>query len=207
MQLRKSDYDSGEHYKFKALSVFQPYASYIADGEKKIEIRSRNTSYRGDLVICSTKNPKVELKGGDVKDYIYGGVLCIVELYDVCLFKELSNEEKAQTKIPQNQWKQYGTYYAWKLRNVRRIIEKPVKGGQGIWNMYCTDEYIMEYPQELGQPSPTQEERIKELTDHVRAIKYKSRWGLLTIFVGALVVVAAIFAIIKFFLWLVAKFA
>jgi len=200
MQLDKQDYDSREHSQFKALSINQPYASYVAKGDKKFEIRSRNTTYRGDLVICSTAQPEVD-------DLECGAILCIVELFDVCRFKELTDLEKIQTKIPQNQWKQYKEHFAWKFRNARRVIEKPVKGNQGLFTLYCTDDYVMEYPEELGERILTSAERTRQFADEVKRIKYRSRLGLLIIlgvFIGGS---AVIFGIIKFILWLVAKFA
>lgn len=200
MQLTKTDYDSREHSQFKALSVNQPYASKIGTGEKKFEIRSRNTTYRGDLVICSTAQPEIE-------GLLSGAVICIVELYDVCLFKELTDIEKIQTQIPKNQWKQYRAQYAWKLRKPRVIIEKPVKGQQGMWTLYCQDDYIMEYPEELGERVLTAAERTREFANEVKKIKYRSRLGLLTILGIILAVAAVIFGIVKFILWLVAKFA
>ena len=39
----------------KALSLWEPWASLIALGPKKIEIRNWNTGYRGDLLICAAK--------------------------------------------------------------------------------------------------------------------------------------------------------
>lgn len=43
--------------KIKALSLWQPWASLIAIGAKKIETRGWSTKYRGPLVICSAKRP------------------------------------------------------------------------------------------------------------------------------------------------------
>ena len=39
----------------KAISLWQPWASAIADGKKKIETRSWYTKYRGPLLIHATK--------------------------------------------------------------------------------------------------------------------------------------------------------
>ena len=41
----------------KALSLHQPWATWIATGAKSIETRTRPVSYRGPLLICSTKRP------------------------------------------------------------------------------------------------------------------------------------------------------
>lgn len=47
----------------KALSLHEPWASMIADGEKTIETRMWATSYRGLLAICATKVPKFPRSG------------------------------------------------------------------------------------------------------------------------------------------------
>ena len=41
----------------KSLSVKQPFASLIAFGEKRIEVRSWPTHYRGRILICASKAP------------------------------------------------------------------------------------------------------------------------------------------------------
>jgi len=40
----------------KAISLKQPWANFIRDGRKTIETRAWKTEYRGDLLICSSKN-------------------------------------------------------------------------------------------------------------------------------------------------------
>ena len=47
----------------KALSVKQPHANLIAYGPKRIETRTWATRYRGPLLICSSKVPRVEPAG------------------------------------------------------------------------------------------------------------------------------------------------
>jgi hypothetical protein len=39
----------------KALCVKQPWASLIVTGQKTLEVRSRRTSHRGPLIICSSR--------------------------------------------------------------------------------------------------------------------------------------------------------
>jgi hypothetical protein len=41
----------------KALSVKQPWADLIASGQKTIETRNWYTPYRGNILICSSKEP------------------------------------------------------------------------------------------------------------------------------------------------------
>ncbi len=104
---------------YRAISLKQPWANFVARGKKTIETRKWKTDYRGDLVICSSKNPKIEPAGY---------ALCIVELYDIKPMTK-DDEKKACIKI-------YSGAYAWFLRNVRPIKPViPVKGQLGIFDL------------------------------------------------------------------------
>lgn len=104
---------------YKAISLKQPWANLVASGKKTIETRTWSTKYRGDLVICSSQNPKIEP---------YGKALCIVELYDIRPMTK-KDERKACIKI-------YPGAYAWFLRNLRPINPPiPIKGSLGIFDL------------------------------------------------------------------------
>lgn len=103
----------------KAISLKQPWANLIASGKKIIETRKWTTKYRGDLIICSSQNPKIEP---------YGKALCIVELYDI---KPMTKEHEKRACI-----KVYPSAYAWFLRNLRPIKTPfPIKGSLGIFSL------------------------------------------------------------------------
>ncbi len=89
-----------------ALSVRQPFASQIASGEKDEEYRAYKWSYRGPLVICATKSPKVD-------SLPCGVAVCIVEMVD-CI--ECEDDE--------------GTFYAWVLERPRAVKPVSIKGAQ-----------------------------------------------------------------------------
>ena len=87
MQYKNSEYNPNLHDKWHALTVRQPYAqhlvtaAYVDDdgtvyGEKSIEVRSRATNYRGDLLVCSSATPVIPGMESGV-------TLGIVEVYDV----------------------------------------------------------------------------------------------------------------------------
>jgi hypothetical protein len=104
---------------YKAISLKQPWANLVASGKKTIETRKWTTKYRGDLVICSSQNPKIEP---------YGKALCIVELYDIKPMTK-KDEKKACIKV-------YPKANAWYLKNIRQITPPiPVKGSLGIFNI------------------------------------------------------------------------
>lgn len=108
--------------RYKALSVHQPYASWIAEGRKTIEFRSWYTSHRGALVICSTKRP--EMPG-----YPGGRALCIVELIDCRPVQCLDGYAACVAYRPEYT-------YSWVLKYPARITPPPeVKGQQGLFGI------------------------------------------------------------------------
>ncbi|MCH7641277.1 ASCH domain-containing protein [Patescibacteria group bacterium] len=107
----------------KAISLKQPWANLIAEGKKTIETRKWATKYRGDLIICSSKMPKIKP---------YGCAICIVELYDVGPMKK-EHEKGACIKV-------YEGAQSWFLRNLRKIDPVfPVKGQLGIYDLEIPD--------------------------------------------------------------------
>ena len=99
----------------KALSVSPNYADAIFMGRKTVECRSWTTSYRGDIVICSTAKK--------MKGYIPGHALCVVRLEDVVPFTR--SHLKAALM---NDWDYQPGMYAWLLTDRRIIRPTPVKG-------------------------------------------------------------------------------
>ncbi|MBN1807208.1 MAG: ASCH domain-containing protein [Sedimentisphaerales bacterium] len=105
----------------KAISLYQPWASYIADGRKTIETRSWYTSYRGDILICSSRKPVI-------KGMPCGMALCLVELYD-CRPMKYADDQAACCP-----WR-HGLF-SWFLKNIRRISPPfSVRGRQGIYEV------------------------------------------------------------------------
>lgn len=130
----------------KALSVKQPYASLLVEpayrqegqeyARKSIEVRSQNIHYRGDVVICSTSRPALE-------GLMTSCCLGIVELYGVKPLSEFTDDDWRHTCIEPAKRPKEG--YGWLMRNPRRVIEFPVKGQLGLWNLHHIGELI-EYP-------------------------------------------------------------
>jgi len=100
----------------KAISIKQPWANMIRDGLKTIETRTRSTTHRGELLICSSKSPSI---------YPAGYALAIVDLMD-CRPMEKADEEAARCEVYPGAW-------AWVLRNVRPISIFPVRGQLGLF--------------------------------------------------------------------------
>jgi hypothetical protein len=102
----------------KALTVRQPWASLIAEGKKTLEIRSRLTHYRGELLICSAASPKIEP---------FGQALCIVDVVGVKPFEPEDAEAACTDWEPDS--------FAWILENPRPIELFPVKGQLGFYSV------------------------------------------------------------------------
>lgn len=151
MQIDKKDYNPDQHDVFKALTVKQPYADLLTrvvfrdesggyHAEKTIEVRSRNINYRGDLLICSSAKPFSIVHPA--------GVTCgFVELYDTKPVEDFTPEDWAATCIPEDQRPKKG--YGWLMRNPRRVVEMPIKGQLGLYNLIVPKGDITEYPRNV----------------------------------------------------------
>lgn len=96
----------------KAISVKQPWANMIADGEKSIETRTWSTEYRGEILIVSARDPDIPPAGCAV---------AIATLTECRPMSVLDEPDACCRKSP--------GAYAWVLENVRRIkVPFPVKG-------------------------------------------------------------------------------
>lgn len=148
MQLKNSEYNPEVHDKWHALTVRQPYAqrlvtaAYVDDdgtvyGEKSIEVRTRSTNYRGDLLICSSAAP-------EIPGLLSGVTLGFVEVYDVRPIESFGEQDWLNTCIPPDQRPKKG--YGWFVRNPRKVVEMPVKGQLGIYNLVCPKDDITIYP-------------------------------------------------------------
>ena len=109
----------------KALSIRQPWANMISSGKKTIETRKWYTSYRGQLLIVSSKKPPIQPAGY---------ALAIAELIDCRLMTKKDEEEACCDWYPQA--------YAWILTNIKRIKPFPVKGQLGLFDVDYTPNGI-----------------------------------------------------------------
>lgn len=152
MQYDKKDYKKDSHDIYKALTVKNPYATQLVTvayednsityAEKCIEVRSRKTNYRGDIMICSSARPFITGMESGV-------TLGFVELYDIKHISEFTNEDWNNTRIPVEKRKYIKNGYGWLMRNPRRVVEFPVKGQLGIYDIVLTKGLIIEYPRSL----------------------------------------------------------
>jgi activating signal cointegrator 1 len=140
----------------KALSLWQPWASLVALGEKRIETREWTTSYRGELAIHATakmppywlgKSRDSEVFRNELADVFnvrreydvfaakklpLGAVLCIVRLESIEPTHEVREILCERERI-------FGNYddgrYAWHLELIERFDTPiPAKGNRMLWN-------------------------------------------------------------------------
>jgi hypothetical protein len=107
----------------KALSIRQPYAEWIASGEKTLEVRSWRTHYRGPLIICSSQRPD----DPEYKDLPLGKTICKVELVDVRPMKRKDTKAAKSSYDPD--------CFVWEMKVIKRVRHKSIKGKLGIFNL------------------------------------------------------------------------
>jgi len=78
----------------KCLSLKQPFADLLAHGEKTIELRKWNTSFRGEFLIHASKT--IDIESSERLDlnsnkFTIGAIIGSAFLYDV---KEYSNQQE-----------------------------------------------------------------------------------------------------------------
>ncbi len=95
----------------KAISIKEPWATLIRNGEKTIETRVWKTNYRGKLLLCCSKNPKSEISGK---------AFAIVDLIDC--------REMVEDDEPQAMCEIYPKAKSWILKNIKNIDPFLVKG-------------------------------------------------------------------------------
>ena len=110
----------------KAISIKNPFATQIMRGTKNIEYRTWDTKHRGDLLICSSANPKVP-------GMMSGCALCVVELVNT-------------------QYDSEKDVYEWHLDNVRKVKTFPVKGKL---NFFEVDDALIHFIDEEHRNAQT----------------------------------------------------
>jgi hypothetical protein len=115
----------------RAMTIYEPYATAIAEGLKRYETRTRPTYVRGEILICAGKRPPCGPLHIVAQERCNPGhALAIVELYastpvENCFFENGPERELGNFSPGR---------FAWCLRNVRRLkTPVPIKGSQGFF--------------------------------------------------------------------------
>ncbi|HXX05528.1 MAG TPA: ASCH domain-containing protein [Candidatus Bathyarchaeia archaeon] len=120
----------------KCLSVSQPYADFIIEGKKTIELRRWNTMYRGEFLIhAPLKVNKEACKRLKIKedDLRTGVIIGKVEIYDVKVYTTIAELKSDYTKHFAG--KEYLHHkYGFLLRNAQSLkVPIPCKGSLGFF--------------------------------------------------------------------------
>lgn len=124
----------------KALTISQPFASLIADGEKFVENRKWGTDYRGPLAIHAGKGTQY-LDASELAEYPTGCIVAIATLF-ACMPLE-SMRRLSRSQVIQASALTIGEVldhphtegpWCWILRDVKKLtMPIPCRGAQGLW--------------------------------------------------------------------------
>jgi activating signal cointegrator 1 len=139
----------------KAISLWQPWATFVALGLKKFETRSWSTPYRGPLLIHAAKRPMTGIEKelvhylkdeyGDLcaclndAEFPLGALVASCQVFH-CLEsgKDFDPLEVDPLEYDLGNYEQ--GRFAWKLLNIKAIKPIPFKGSQGFF--YVPDNLL-----------------------------------------------------------------
>jgi len=131
----------------KALTISQPYASLIADGEKFVENRKWEVVYRGPLAIHAGKGTQY-LDAEQLRDYPTGCIIAIARLVACPHLSRIQeygvDPERRKRLIALGSTKNWSELYrhehtegpfCWVLEDVKKLESPiPARGAQGLWD-------------------------------------------------------------------------
>lgn len=122
----------------KVLTIKQPWATLIMQGNKRFEFRSWQTKYRGDLLIHAGKGIDKEaikrLEKYIPKDMPTGKILGKVTLVDCIKMSPEFKEELLKENSDIYTKSSFKENYGWQIDNVQ-IFDEPIeaKGHLSLW--------------------------------------------------------------------------
>ncbi|MGI0069501.1 MAG: ASCH domain-containing protein [Nitrosopumilaceae archaeon] len=120
----------------RCLSVSQPYADFIMEGKKTIELRTWNTKFRGEFLIhAPLKVNKQACKRFEInkKDLRTGVIIGKAEIYDVKIYRSLA-ELKSDYKKHFAGKEHLRHRHGFLLRNPQPLrVPIPYKGSLGFF--------------------------------------------------------------------------
>lgn len=134
--------EGGKQGRMFALFLRQPFANDLASGNKTIEIRSKTTRYRGQMLICSTQK-------WWYKDMMPACCVGIAELYDIKPLSQLTLDDWRQTRVPVSRRKDIKGGFAWFFRDCKRIVEFPASSKNKIAFIDFNKGDIFPYPENV----------------------------------------------------------
>lgn len=132
----------------KTLTIKQPFASLIIEGQKKYEFRTWKTNYRGEILIhagkCTDKKELERLKSLNLNTE-NGAIIGKVTITDCILVdkdfqKKLKKENELVYEKMINKDLTEEKIYAFKLENVKKIVPIKVNGKLSFWEYDFKDK-------------------------------------------------------------------
>lgn len=118
----------------KTLAVRQPWATYIAEHTKTIEVRTWRTAYRGPLLVVASGRPHQHAdEAGHIWTLPAQVQVCIVDLVDVRPMARADEEHAHVAWAPD--------LFAWRLANPRHV--RPI-AHRGQLSLYTTPDDTIE---------------------------------------------------------------
>lgn len=123
----------------KSLSIKNPYAQLILQGKKSIEVRSRKTQMRGDILICVSKSAvhshqvywcEDNFPFYEQLDELYSGAGTAIAIAEIVKVEPFKARHQAQSFVRYNP---HVPMYAWHLDNIRPIVPFAVSGSLGFF--------------------------------------------------------------------------
>lgn len=124
----------------KALTIQQPYASLIADGEKWVENRTWTNIYRGQLMIHAGKKSRY-ITPKQLVNYTTGAILAVATLVDILHINTIRRLAKNEPDLEFDgffirdivEHEHTEGPYCWLLKDVEKIEPVECFGKQSLW--------------------------------------------------------------------------
>ncbi len=138
----------------KALSFLQPRAEQVVRGEKTVDIRTWQVSYRGPLAVHASarrRDDRCRQLGFDPESLAYGALLGVVELVDVVPIDEAAYEALRDRHLSEGPYPG-APCYAWHFADPRQFPRPvPCRGRMGLFDVEVGGEAL------ASQPAPDPE--------------------------------------------------
>lgn len=144
----------------KAITLWQPWASLVAWGDKQYETRFWATKFRGDIAIHAGKRNlgtscpiwHETLMERDFTDLPTGAVVAVAYLVEIYRINSNMIAMMSEKECAHGNWA-VGRY-AWQFANIRILIDPiPAKGEQGLWE-WITPPEGLDYEKGIKYPWP-----------------------------------------------------
>lgn len=124
----------------RAITIWEPYASCLAQNIKKIETRNWKTKYRGLLLIHAAsrrlstpeKNLQAKLRELSIEPKLHPGCIIAKGVLTNCI-EITSKMIEAENKLEISLGNWYKGYFAWILEDIQQIKPIPTQGKQRLW--------------------------------------------------------------------------